>query len=47
MAIIDKGYIRIAVINLQGAVYLEPIRNPFDVMDEMIEKAKKKTAKSL
>ena len=41
MAIIDKGYIRIAVINLQGAVYLEPIRNPFDVMDEMIEKAKK------
>ncbi len=40
MAIIDKGYIRIAVINLQGAVYLEPIRNPFEVMDEMIEKAK-------
>lgn len=40
MSIIDKGYIRIAVINLQGAVYLEPIRNPFEVMDEMIEKAK-------
>ncbi len=40
MAIIDKGYIRIAVINLQGAVYLEPIRNPFEVLDEMIEKAK-------
>ncbi len=45
MAIIDKGYIRIAVINLQGAVYLEPIRNPFDVMDEMIEKAKKENCK--
>ncbi len=41
MTIIDKGYIRVAVINLQGAIYLEPIRNPFDVIDELINEAEK------
>lgn len=45
MTIIDKGYIRIAVINLQGAVYLDPIRNPFDVIDELIEKANNENCK--
>ena len=40
MVIIDKGYIKAAVINLQGVVYLDPIKNPFDAADEMIEKAK-------
>lgn len=40
MAIIDKGYCRAAVINLQGSVYLENITNPFDTADEMIMQAK-------
>ncbi len=40
MTIIDKGYVRVAVINLQGAVYFDPIRNPFDIVDGLIEKAK-------
>ncbi len=41
MTIVDRGYISAAVINLQGAVYLDTIRNPFDVADEMIARAKK------
>lgn len=40
MTIIDKGFIKIAIINLQGAVFLEPIRNPFETIDDMLEKAK-------
>lgn len=40
MVIIDMGYISVAVINLQGAVYLDPIRNPFDIVDGLIEEAK-------
>lgn len=45
MVIVDKGYISAAVINLQGAIYLDPIRNPFDAIDELIEEAKEKGAK--
>ena len=45
MTIIDKGYIRVAVINLQGAVYLDPIRNPFESIDEMIEAANNENCK--
>lgn len=37
---IDKGYAIIAVINLQGIVYLEPHRNPFDIIDSLIDEAK-------
>ena len=36
MVIIDKGYIKAAVINLQGVVYLDPIKNPFDAADERL-----------
>lgn len=45
IAYIDRGYIKLAVINLQGAVYLEPIRNPFETADEMIEEARSNGAK--
>ncbi len=38
--ILDKGADRIAVINLQGAVYLDNIENPFDAADREIENAK-------
>lgn len=35
--IIDKGSFQIAVINLQGTVYLEPVENPFSVIDGIIK----------
>lgn len=38
--ILDKGKNRVAVINLQGAVYLDNIINPFDGIDKEIEKVK-------
>ena len=34
--IIDKGYIRIMVANLQGAVYLDNIENPFEAADRIL-----------
>lgn len=43
-AYIDKGYAIAAVINLQGIVYLEPHRNPFDIVDGLIEEAKRNGA---
>lgn len=38
--IIDKCFAKIAVINLQGTVYLENNRSPFDTADEQIAFAK-------
>lgn len=38
--IIDKGSFRIAVINLQGMIYLDPIENPFSVIDGIIDEIK-------
>lgn len=38
--IIDKGYCQIAVINLQGSVFMEPVENPFSVIDKIIEEIK-------
>lgn len=45
IAYLDKGYLKLAVINLQGAVYLDNIRNPFEAVDEAIEEAKAEGAK--
>ena len=39
--IIDKGYCCVAVINIQGSSYLEPIDNPFNMIDSLIDEAKK------
>lgn len=36
--ILDKGASRIAIINLQGTVYLDNNRNAFDAVDEEIER---------
>lgn len=47
IAIIDKGYTQIAVINIQGAVYLENIANPFDEIDKAIDEAKDMGAKAI
>lgn len=44
MTILDKGYCQVAIINLQGAVYLDNIINPFDAIDIEIEKAKEQGA---
>jgi metallophosphoesterase (TIGR00282 family) len=38
-AIIDRPPWRVLVINLQGTVYLDSLRSPFDVADEILEKA--------
>jgi hypothetical protein len=35
--IIDKGFIQIGIINLQGLVYMEPVQNPFDVIDKAVD----------
>lgn len=36
MVVVDKGYLKAAVINLQGATYSEPIRNPFECAKQEI-----------
>lgn len=38
--IVDKGYAKAAVINLQGAVYLDAVHNPFECAKEEIAKAR-------
>lgn len=38
--IIDKGFIKIAVINLMGVVYLENNENPFDCIDRVLEEVR-------
>lgn len=45
IALIDKGYTQLAVINMQGAVYLDNIANPFDEIDKAIDEAKEMGAK--
>lgn len=38
--VLDKGKYRLAVINLQGVVYMEPVENPFSVIDGLIDEIK-------
>jgi hypothetical protein len=45
MVIVDKGYCQVAVINIQGIVYLENNINPFDIIDKKIDEAKSLGAK--
>lgn len=42
--ILDKGASRIAIINLQGTVYLDNNRNPFEAIDDEIEKVQNEGA---
>lgn len=37
VAHLDFGAFKVAVINLQGVVYMEPLRNPFETIDEILE----------
>lgn len=45
ITILDKGYTQVAVINMQGAVYLDNIANPFEQMDKAIDEAKQMGAR--
>ncbi|MBQ2677188.1 MAG: TIGR00282 family metallophosphoesterase [Clostridia bacterium] len=45
MQIIDMGRSQVAVINLMGVVYMEPLQNPFDTVDALIDKARDMGAK--
>ena len=36
--IVDKGFVRIGVVNVLGTVYMENLKNPFDCIDEAIKK---------
>jgi hypothetical protein len=38
--IIDKGSYQVAIVNLQGCVYMEAVENPFTVIDKVINEIK-------
>ena len=35
--IIDKGSVLVAVVNLMGTVYMDPLENPFDCIDRVLK----------
>lgn len=35
--VVDKGFVRVGVVNLMGTVFLEPLQNPFDCMDHVLK----------
>ena len=43
--IVDKGYARALVANLQGTVYLDNNENPFDAADRIVAKAQEENIK--
>ncbi|MGN0521539.1 MAG: TIGR00282 family metallophosphoesterase [Eubacterium sp.] len=45
MVILDKGYCKAAIINLQGQIYLDAIENPFSVIDGLIDEAENQDCK--
>lgn len=34
--VVDKGSVRVGVVNLLGTVFMEPLQNPFDCIDEAL-----------
>lgn len=44
-AVIDMGYTTVAVINLLGVVYMEPLTDPFERAEQLVAKAKADGAK--
>lgn len=38
--VLDKGYVRIGVVNVLGTAFMDPLRNPLDCIDEAIEALK-------
>ena len=45
MCIYDMGRCLVAVINIMGVVYMEPLYNPFETLDRQLELAKDQGAK--
>ena len=45
--ILDKGSVRIGIINIMGIVGMENIRNPFDIIDEIIDEIKAEGCKTI
>lgn len=45
MVLLDTRFCQVAVINLQGAIYLDNIENPFDAIDKQVALAKEAGAK--
>lgn len=45
MYIADMGRLRVAVINLMGTVYMEPLKNPFECAEELVKKAESEGCK--
>ena len=43
--IIDKGRVQIAVINLLGVVFLDPLENPFDCVDRLLRQEELKSCR--
>ena len=41
-AVLDKGPFRVGVLNLLGTVYMDPLENPFDVVDAALQELKGK-----
>ena len=39
MTLIDRGRYQVAVINLQGTVYMEALTSPFEVLDSLLKEA--------
>ena len=45
--IVDKGFVRIGVVNVLGTIYMENLKNPFDCMDEAIKKLRDEVRQQL
>lgn len=43
--VFDMGKVRIAVINIMGVVFLDPLKNPFETLDCLIKKAEEENCK--
>lgn len=35
--VVDKGFVRVGVVNLLGTVFMEPLENPFDCIDRVLK----------
>ena len=35
--VLDKGRVKVGIINIMGIIYMDPLKNPFDVIDEVLE----------
>lgn len=38
--VLDKGKVQVGVINLMGTMYMDPLENPFNLVDDILEELK-------